>query len=165
MREMCTTPRCNTSGRCACAARAPLGRGRGAPKRCLAGAALLAAAACSDGVGVSSAVNENSPGGPPRAPAGAPPSDVPFLADAPGSAPPAPGDSESQEPEPNATETNFIVPICWQDSDCPGGTCQLYVPDGGARAAAPPAGEDAGASANGSDSGVLGPPRGRCVRR
>jgi hypothetical protein len=38
--------------------------------------------------------------------------------------------------ETDATETNFFVPACYSDADCPGGRCQLHeeqpAPDSGA---------------------------------
>lgn len=160
MRKVCNTSSCNTPPGSASVAGAARGRRRGGLARCLASVALVAAAGCTGGADVSPEVN--APGGAPLTPApGAPRSDLPFLGESPGAVPPAPGGQEVQEPEPNATETNFITLICWQDSDCPGGTCQAYASDAGARAAALP--QDAGTPDSGPDVGALGPPRGRCV--
>jgi hypothetical protein len=149
MIEMCNTPRCNGIRRCARRVRARLGQVRGAAIRCLASGALLAAAACADGSDASLVGNEGRPGS-----ASETPSVTPFSADG----PPQPGPGESGEPEPNATETNFITLVCWEDSDCPSGTCQLYASDAGARAAAPSA-----ADAGTPDVDRSGPPLGRCL--
>jgi hypothetical protein len=149
MNEMCNTPSCNGIRRCARRVRAHLRQvGEGAI-RWFASGALLAAAACAGGSDASVVGNETRSGSASEAPAV-----VPFSAD--GAQQPGPG--EPQGPEPNATETNFITLVCWEDSDCPGGTCQLYASDAGAPASASSA-TDAGTP----DVDRSGPPLGRCL--
>lgn len=155
MFETCNTPSCN-SIRCCAHSRARSGQRSGGAARCIASLALLAAAACANGPDESFEAPENVPGPAPEMPSG-----VPFSADGEGATPlSAPGESEGQEPEPNATETNFIVFVCWDDSDCPGSVCQLYAPDAGVQAPAPA--EDAGTAREESAVDRSGPPRGRC---
>jgi hypothetical protein len=146
--------------------------------RCLASAALLLAPACSSDADLAAAVNPNAPGASssdpqpnsaPGAAAPGPPGAVPpSAADTPGMNP-SPSESPAtvplppgDEPEPNATETNFFSAGCRRDADC-GNTrrCQ-FPPDAGDRVAAPAA--DAGA---GADAGAPEPltPSGRCVAR
>jgi hypothetical protein len=147
MNEMCNTPSRNGIRRCARRVRAHLRQVSDGAIRWLVSGALLAAAACAGGSDASVVGNETRSGSASEAPAV-----VPFSADG----APQPGPGEPQGPEPNATETNFITLVCWEDSDCPSGTCQLYASDAGTMA--PPA-ADAGIP----DVDRSGPPLGRCL--
>jgi len=101
-----------------------------------------------------------SAGGDPDGPADGPPVGVPGsegTGESPGSVPPA----SSQEPEPNATETNFFTAGCRVDADC-GATrrCEFFPPESVA--------SDAGLSDAGAPDAAPSEPlgtRGRCVAR